>query len=467
VNIYLGRLNVAAVTAQGASFSLPAPDGLEICKVLGLAMSNVAMYGMAHSVTATAVSQAFDLIIGRVDLYGEIEFVLGEAGLIVNGSVIDTERSTGQLLVDQLTKLGVHDFAFVPPVNRSEFNRFVSILSAPPGSTLVVNGFEAAVAEAKLKSVRVANVSYARVDKDVPPPAQASSPSRSSGRKRFDLDLDMGEGELAAAASPFSPVSQPGVGSAVSDYLEQRATAETFRQNLLSRIRETAADPSKLGALQEQLLAAGLSTADWDELLAATGAARDAGVVGGAQAGDQAVRRSEGESGSGVAILQCLLLDVDALAAQGEAIAAGRTTQAMNDILESIRREVLLLSSQTTQHVDDLAERVDADRETVATLEEDARARGVGPNLSRDELLASLAEINQELAQPLSAASAVIELLGSGKLGDVTDAQRDVLAVAFDGTTRLGQLVEYLNKISGLPENFSPDHEILDAAYKR
>jgi len=161
-------------------FALPPGDGLEMCRVLGLAISNVAMYGMAHSVAATTVSEAFELFVEKSDLFGEIEFVLADAGLMINGDVIETERSTGQLLVDQLAKLGVHDFAFVPPLNRGEFTQFALILAAAPGSSSVVSGFEGAIAEAGLKSVRVANVSYARVDKDAPPPDASSG--KTSGK---------------------------------------------------------------------------------------------------------------------------------------------------------------------------------------------------------------------------------------------------------------------------------------------
>ncbi|MBT3192900.1 MAG: hypothetical protein HN341_10130 [Verrucomicrobia bacterium] len=446
---------MAKVAGSSAGFALPAPEGLEICKILGLAISNVSMYGMEHSVTATSVSQAYDGIVNKADLYGEIEFVLGDAGLMINQSVIETERSTGQLLVDQLTKQGVHDFAFVPPVNRGEFTRFMLILAAAPGSSLVADGFESAVADASMKSVRVANVSYARVDKNAPAPDAFASPTPTSrqanpagGAKSFDLDmdLDMGMDGFSLGDDSLSPSGDLAVASAAGAYLEQKQAAESRREALLAQIRERGGSPTEREALREQLLAAGLSKSDWFELLAASGVAASAGT------------------GQAAETLQQLLLDIDVLA-HGDAVSTGQPTPAMTEMLDAISQQVLQLTSQTTQRVDTLAEKVDADRETVAHLENEARARGVGPNLSRDELLGSLAEINQELAQPLSAASAVIDILGGGKLGAVTEAQREVLDVASQGMERLGKLVEYLNKISGMPDGLSPDREILDGAY--
>ena len=436
-------------------FALPPGDGLEMCRVLGLAISNVAMYGMAHSVAATTVSEAYDLFVEKSDLYGDIEFVLADAGLMINGAVVDTERSTGKLLVDQLAKLGVHDFAFTPPLNRGEFTRFALILAAVPGSSAVANGFEAAIAEAALKSVRVANVSYARVDKDAPPPAASRGTTSSGGAKSFDLALDIGMDDFTLEGEPLAAASDLDLVSAASSYLEQKQAAEENRQTLLDEIRAKGASRAELEALHQQLLSAGLSEADWHDLLISSGAAAQSEFSGKAYAGKESVET-----------LKRLLSSADALAEHGAMISDGKPSAMMSSILESIDREVRQLSLDTTQHVDSLAEKVDADREAVATLEAEARLRGVGPNLSRAGLLASMAEINQELAQPLTAAAAVIDVLESGSLGAVTDAQRDVLAVASQGMARLGNLVGYLSKISGIPEGLSPDRAILDDVYR-
>jgi signal transduction histidine kinase len=163
--------------------------------------------------------------------------------------------------------------------------------------------------------------------------------------------------------------------------------------------------------------------------------------------------------------LKHLLDDVNALAAQGNAIAAGKTTESMQRILDSISQEVASLAARAQGHADTLADKVDADRDTVAKLEADARAHGIGIELSREELLGSLAEINQEITQPLSVASAVVQMLSNGTLGDVPDAQKDILKVATDGMERLDKLVKYLGRISGMPQNLSPDFSIINEAY--
>ncbi len=434
--------------AATTHFALPEADGVELCKAMGLAISNISMYGMEHSVTATSVSQAFDSVVAKTDLYGAIEFVMGEGGLMVNGNAVETARSTGQLLMDQLTKLAVHDFEFQPPVGRGDFNQFMTILAAAPGAAAVAAGFEAAMAEAKLKSIRVSGVSYARVDKNAPPPSTRRM-ANTGGSKSFDLDMDMGFEDMGFGdASPAEPDSS-GMAFAAAAYLQQKRAADSEREKLLDLIRSQGSTLEGRRALREQLFGAGVTKQEWDDLLLASGAAMPSQMRGG----------------EAVETLQRLLMDIDVLAAQGDAIAAGHSTETMDNLLEEISQEVARLVSETKGEAETLAEKVDADRETVAQLEAEARAKGIGLSLSREELLSSLAEINQELAQPLTAATTVIDVLEQGKLGAVSDAQQDVLHVASDGMKRLAKLVAYLHTISGIPEDLSPDREILGDAY--
>jgi signal transduction histidine kinase len=104
---------------------------------------------------------------------------------------------------------------------------------------------------------------------------------------------------------------------------------------------------------------------------------------------------------------------------------------------------------------------VDADRDAVAALEQEARDRGVGLQLSREELLKSLAEINQELVQPLTVSSALLQMLKAGTAGTLSDAQRELVQTASEGMDRLERLIAYLQRISGFPVDISPDAGLL------
>ncbi len=359
---------------KSSSFAMPENVGIELCRVLGLAINNISVYGMEHSVTAASVASAYDDLLGKLDSYGEIEFVLGDAGLLINGSSILTERTTGQIFVTQLTKLGVHDFALKSPLDRKEFNTFFSILASAPGSDVVADGFEAAVAKAEFRCIRVTNVSYARVDKNADFDKMNFDDSgggktncaskRTVGANTFELDMDLGFEDMGfdmPATEPAAVISDvaSGVDACSGRYTEDNNSADHLQQKLIEAIK-------------------------------------------------------------------------------------GTTGQA------------------TT-----LVGKVDSDRETIAQVEKDARAQGVGLNLSREELLENLAEINQELSQSLTVVSSVAEMLTNENIGTMNKAQQDILKVATDGIDKINKLVAYLGNLSGVPSSLFPDKEILDEAYGR
>ncbi len=365
-------------TNKSSQFAMPEEIGIEICRVLGLAINNISVYGMQHSVTATSVSTAYDELLGKLDSYAEIEFMISDTGLLINGTAIQTERTTGQIFVAQLSKLGVHDFALKSPLDRTEFGEFMSILSAAPGSEAVVNGFEAAVAKENFKCIRVTNVSYARVDK-----------SADLDKMNFE---DAGDGTIN------------GVGKST-------VGANTFELDMDIGFEDMGFE---MPATEP----------------AATEPAATEPVANDIDVGSESYAE-EGKS-------------------------AGQFDQQLIEVLKG-----------TTEQATTLVGRVDSDRETIAKVEQDARSQGIGLNLSREELLENLAEINQEISQSLTVVTSVTELLTKENIGSMNKAQQDILKVASDGIDRINKLVAYLGNISGVPTSLSPDQNILNEAYGR
>ncbi len=444
-----------------AVFPLPENEAADLCKRLGLVLGNAAMYGMAHTVTVNAQATAYKMLVGLLDLYGEIEWGLLEEGLLINGKPVDAGRGTAQVLVDQLRRGGINNFAVCPPLERREFSTFLSILSADPNSPLVADGVETAVVKAGFKSIRVDKAVYERVgsqsarkdpvaEAEPQKPAsrghsRAGTPVRAEKSRVFDLDsefLSLDEDTGLAGAG----MSVPGgldIAAQAAHYLEQRNEIMRQHSSMVDMVRRCAEDPGSLEDLRKQLLDSGLSMAEWRVLLA------ESGVDTGAQRDDKTIAR--------------LLESVEELAAQR----AGSDTSspAMTHALETIGREVDSLIRHTQGQASSLAQRVDADRGTVAELERRARDSGVGLQLSREELLGSLAEINQEIVQPLTTSSVMLEMLSAGRMGDLNDAQRDVLRTATEGMGRLEKLIAYLQRISGFPVELAPDHGLLSEVY--
>jgi len=70
-----------------------------------------------------------------------------------------------------------------------------------------------------------------------------------------------------------------------------------------------------------------------------------------------------------------------------------------------------------------------------------------------------VAEIVQELAQPLSAMNCAVDMTLQERIGPLAAAQKNILALAADSGGKIADLFERLRKVTGLPRSLSPDKE--------
>jgi hypothetical protein len=378
-------------------FPVPESDSADLCKRFALAFSNAAMYGMDHAVTAVSQAAAFDGLVSILDLYGEIEWCLCDDGLLLNGKPMVTSKGPAQALVDQMRRANVTNLVFCPPPDRREFGMLMSILSAEPGSARIADGVDAALAQAGFRTIRMDKAVYERV------------------------------GSKGAAVGTERP------SSAVPDTKRSSSSGKPSKGCGKGRVYDLDSE------LFEQ------DAAEMTEFLQAT--MPEPGIPDATMPGMADVP------------LKSLLQSVNQLAsARG---VDGQDSQGMTHVLQAIGREVDVLIRRTKGQASTLAQRVDADRDAVAALEQEARDRGVGLQLSREELLKSLAEINQELVQPLTVSSALLQMLKAGTAGTLSDAQRELVQTASEGMDRLERLIAYLQRISGFPVDISPDAGLL------
>lgn len=103
-------------------------------------------------------------------------------------------------------------------------------------------------------------------------------------------------------------------------------------------------------------------------------------------------------------------------------------------------------------------EKLDSLSKQLYDLEEDTgTVGGQAREMDRKELLSSIAEIAQELMQPLTAMNASIEMLLSGYVGEVAPDQRNLLSLASSSGDDLNYLMQELIKIVGIPINRGVD----------
>ena len=133
--------------------------------------------------------------------------------------------------------------------------------------------------------------------------------------------------------------------------------------------------------------------------------------------------------------------------------------------LETVRTTLLEMSSGSQRAITCFAREVDEDKLTVAGLEEDARRRGLNLNYTRENLIERYAELNQEIIQPLTVSTGVIEMLRKNQAGKVSEPQEELLKMAHESIERVNELVNYIHAVTGLPDSFNPDSSIIEDSY--
>jgi len=129
--------------------------------------------------------------------------------------------------------------------------------------------------------------------------------------------------------------------------------------------------------------------------------------------------------------------------------------KAMQEVDQSIDKVI----EGTNQKIDKL----------IAALTEDAsmikrggkEGKPIQPRMSRAKLLETLAEIVQEICQPLSVIHCSVSMMMSGSLGAVNAAQSEMLTMADQSSDKIRKLVNSIMRIAGVPTSLTPDHEML------
>ena len=142
------------------------------------------------------------------------------------------------------------------------------------------------------------------------------------------------------------------------------------------------------------------------------------------------------------------------------------STPAVMEALEQIRSLLSAMTVESERRITSLAIELEDDSLSNAVMEEAARQQGVEPKLTRGELIKRYAELNQEIVQPLTVSTGVLGMLSSGYAGGLTVSQQNLLKLAADSVQRVNQLVACMNRISGLPETYTPDAGIIADAYR-
>ncbi|MFZ4394244.1 MAG: histidine kinase dimerization/phospho-acceptor domain-containing protein [Kiritimatiellia bacterium] len=383
--------------------AIPNEEAVALLRSLGLLIGQAGMYGPTHNVTQNAARALFPELSQTINKHGAIEITLRDDKLLVNGDAIDVGGSAGKNLSDRMKLHKIEGIAFLSPADLDEFLKCITLFGTPPMTLAAAGGFESALKTASLRSVQLVSVQYRRIAKDqTVVKADADRPTKPRTPRRPGAAA-IGEVLDLAAAMPEAAGETMGSGSA----------AATLSPHAEARVQALTARQQRSSALAEMLRqTASLLEANQDDLASET---HHASIL---------------------------------------------------DAFHQIHDTLLAMTKISEREIKSFASQVNADRKTIAGIESAARRRGIGLQLTREELMTRYSELSQEIVQPLTVSSGVLEMMSSGRAGSLTESQRELLQMAAESVERVNTLVNHLKKISGMPDTLTPDAQILKEAYQ-
>ena len=123
-------------------------------------------------------------------------------------------------------------------------------------------------------------------------------------------------------------------------------------------------------------------------------------------------------------------------------------------LVESILQEMNKTLQQT-------AVRAEAQMETLKRIVMIPAGRPDNADLSRRQLLILMAELGQELRQPLTVCTGAIDMLLGQYFGPVAEEQTPILQMAAESNRNLDELISRMIRIAGMPTSLNPDENIL------
>ena len=146
--------------------------------------------------------------------------------------------------------------------------------------------------------------------------------------------------------------------------------------------------------------------------------------------------------------------------------AGGGTGRAIVDELARQGRRIRAVSRSPIADLPAGVDSIQADLSTVELLEQEARKIGKPLKMPRQQMITILAEVVQELCQPLSVITCATDMLASKALGELSQGQIDIVKMVSESAVRIQMLAKSLEKIAAQPKTLSPDMTIQKSLYQ-
>jgi len=215
------------------------------------------------------------------------------------------------------------------------------------------------------------------------------------------------------------------------DFITQRDIVKRNEQAILAYIEEHGDEHIK-----EKLLSAGLARYDWQRLAAHGGRHGQSGAAGAAPAD--------------IGALAMVLARIDELMQDTHP-----DQQQVSRLVQEVKESLAPVTVGTERRIEALEDKIRALDTFGYKASSQARE-------TRNLLFASLAEIAQELLQPLTVINCSLNMTLAGYGGPLGEKQHEVLDMAGKSGQRMEQLITKLMKIVGMPAQLSTNKDLLD-----
>lgn len=222
-------------------------------------------------------------------------------------------------------------------------------------------------------------------------------------------------------------------------YMKSRKAAAKAEERLSALIARVGDDPEQLNELHDKLVREGLTPDGWRELTLKRPSPPTPTPIGS----DEGLNE--------IKLLTRLLARI------------GETIHQVSPGNPPPANTLKALATETEAHLASLERITEAKIESLRKKLEDDR----WDSLSRAEILTILAEIAQEISQPLTIICATAAMLSSSRTGSLTEVQAELLEMITESGARMEKLVASLARMAGTPEQLQPDQAILSAAYNQ
>ena len=143
-----------------------AADFEPLVRHIGLVFSNVALYGLDHSVTTRSIETAYETVSRLLEKHNHVSFGIVQDEVVVNRHTIPQKSPPIRHFHQQLEALGASDFVFQKGLAPDDFVALVKLMIRKPEQFKESGGFVSALASTGLHNITAKRVTYREIAED-------------------------------------------------------------------------------------------------------------------------------------------------------------------------------------------------------------------------------------------------------------------------------------------------------------